>query len=296
MLRRNGAASTEASSRSACPQASCCRMRCFSVASLAVDPAEFLAWGWRVPFLASGVLVGVGLFIRVSLTESPEFADISPPRPRAADAGAGRDARQSAGGAAGGRAATSASARSAIWSSSTTSHTRPRVLRMPLTTVLTLLLVAACFFGVAVVAFARWSDRVGRRRVMLWGNARAGGLGRAVLSTDRHRLRAGHCAGALRNAHHPGRVHRDPTGGVRRAVSGCGSLQRHVAGQHAGHDRRRRTGAVHRRGALRGNWHIAGHWRLRHRRWPSSRACRPLPCATNSGRPLASDHPASAAP
>jgi MFS family permease len=46
-----------------------------------------------------------------------------------------------------------------------------RVLRMPLSTVLTLLLVAACFFGVAVVAFARWSDRVGRRRVMLWGNA-----------------------------------------------------------------------------------------------------------------------------
>jgi len=37
--------------------------------------------------------------------------------------------------------------------------------------VLTLLLVAACFFGVAVVAFAHWSDRVGRRRVMLWGNA-----------------------------------------------------------------------------------------------------------------------------
>src|SRR6187399_2866772 len=31
----------------------------FLVASLAADPADFLAWGWRVPFLASGILVAV---------------------------------------------------------------------------------------------------------------------------------------------------------------------------------------------------------------------------------------------
>ncbi|ATL31996.1 MFS transporter [Streptomyces formicae] len=33
----------------------------------------FLAWGWRVPFLLSGVLVMIGLWIRVSVTESPVF-------------------------------------------------------------------------------------------------------------------------------------------------------------------------------------------------------------------------------
>jgi len=33
----------------------------------------FMSWGWRVPFLLSGVLVAVGLYIRLSLTESPEF-------------------------------------------------------------------------------------------------------------------------------------------------------------------------------------------------------------------------------
>jgi MFS transporter, MHS family, shikimate and dehydroshikimate transport protein len=33
----------------------------------------FLAWGWRVPFLVSVVLVGVGLFIRLRLSETPAF-------------------------------------------------------------------------------------------------------------------------------------------------------------------------------------------------------------------------------
>src|SRR5215217_174886 len=35
---------------------------------------QFLAWGWRVPFLASLGLVVVGLFIRLKVTESPAFA------------------------------------------------------------------------------------------------------------------------------------------------------------------------------------------------------------------------------
>ncbi|KJY46178.1 MFS transporter [Streptomyces sp. NRRL S-444] len=35
--------------------------------------AAFLAWGWRVPFLLSGVLVMVGLWIRLSVSESPVF-------------------------------------------------------------------------------------------------------------------------------------------------------------------------------------------------------------------------------
>ncbi|MEU3403149.1 MFS transporter [Streptomyces sp. NPDC006670] len=35
----------------------------------------FLAWGWRVPFLLSGVLVVVGLWIRISVSESPAFLE-----------------------------------------------------------------------------------------------------------------------------------------------------------------------------------------------------------------------------
>ena len=34
---------------------------------------DFLAWGWRVPFLLSGVLVVIGLWIRLTVSESPIF-------------------------------------------------------------------------------------------------------------------------------------------------------------------------------------------------------------------------------
>jgi MHS family shikimate/dehydroshikimate transporter-like MFS transporter len=35
--------------------------------------ADFLSWGWRIPFLVSVVLVVVGIFIRARVTESPVF-------------------------------------------------------------------------------------------------------------------------------------------------------------------------------------------------------------------------------
>jgi metabolite-proton symporter len=35
--------------------------------------AEFFAWGWRVPFMASALLVVVGLWVRLKITETPEF-------------------------------------------------------------------------------------------------------------------------------------------------------------------------------------------------------------------------------
>jgi metabolite-proton symporter len=36
----------------------------------------FLSWGWRIAFLLSGVLVLVGLWIRVTIAESPLFAEV----------------------------------------------------------------------------------------------------------------------------------------------------------------------------------------------------------------------------
>lgn len=44
------------------------------LAAIQSDEA-FLAWGWRVPFLLSGVLVMIGLWIRISVEESPVFLE-----------------------------------------------------------------------------------------------------------------------------------------------------------------------------------------------------------------------------
>jgi MFS family permease len=35
---------------------------------------QFLSWGWRVPFLLSIVLIGVGLYIRLGILETPTFS------------------------------------------------------------------------------------------------------------------------------------------------------------------------------------------------------------------------------
>ena len=46
----------------------------FLLLSQWLDDAEFREWGWRIPFLASALLVMVGLYVRLKLTETPVFA------------------------------------------------------------------------------------------------------------------------------------------------------------------------------------------------------------------------------
>ncbi|MFF7930983.1 MULTISPECIES: MFS transporter [unclassified Streptomyces] len=41
---------------------------------------QFAAWGWRVPFLLSVLLLGVGLFVRLQVVESPLFAEVKKDR------------------------------------------------------------------------------------------------------------------------------------------------------------------------------------------------------------------------
>jgi MHS family shikimate/dehydroshikimate transporter-like MFS transporter len=36
----------------------------------------FMAWGWRLPFLASVILIGVGLYMRLKISESPDFQEL----------------------------------------------------------------------------------------------------------------------------------------------------------------------------------------------------------------------------
>ncbi|MFD1190222.1 MFS transporter [Phenylobacterium conjunctum] len=46
----------------------------FLLLGLLLTQEQFIAWGWRIPFALSVVLVGLGLWIRLRLTETPAFA------------------------------------------------------------------------------------------------------------------------------------------------------------------------------------------------------------------------------
>jgi metabolite-proton symporter len=50
-----------------------CSTGVFLVLSETLTDAEFFAWGWRVPFLASALLVFFGLYVRLRLEETPAF-------------------------------------------------------------------------------------------------------------------------------------------------------------------------------------------------------------------------------
>jgi MHS family shikimate/dehydroshikimate transporter-like MFS transporter len=45
----------------------------YALLSATLSNAQFLAWGWRVPFLASALLIAIGMWIRLTVAESPVF-------------------------------------------------------------------------------------------------------------------------------------------------------------------------------------------------------------------------------
>jgi MFS family permease len=67
----------------------------FLLASALTTPAEFLAWGWRVPFLSSVALIGLAAYVQRRIAETPAFrelqaaGDARPPGVAAAPAPAG---------------------------------------------------------------------------------------------------------------------------------------------------------------------------------------------------------------
>ena len=48
----------------------------FLVLTTQLPEADFLEWGWRIPFVSSALLVFVGLYVRLNITETPEFQKV----------------------------------------------------------------------------------------------------------------------------------------------------------------------------------------------------------------------------
>ncbi len=140
----------------------------FLVTSTLVAPAQFAAWAWRIPFLASAVLVVVGMFIRLGIAESPVFAEVQKARTarRMPVLDVIRSDMRTILLAAGSYVGISGLGYIVLVYFVTYAT---RQLGLPLATTLALVVMSALVFAGSIVAFAIWSDRFGRRRIVRWG-------------------------------------------------------------------------------------------------------------------------------
>lgn len=130
---------------------------------------QFMAWGWRVAFLISGLMVAVGMYIRLHVKETPEFAAVKARNAETAIPFMDMMRRYP------GNALKGMGARYidgvffnvfGVFSISYLTST----LQISRTDALIGVMVAAVVMCFTIPLFGRLSDRLGRSRVYLWGS------------------------------------------------------------------------------------------------------------------------------
>ncbi|MGF7147183.1 MFS family permease [Sphingomonas zeicaulis] len=140
----------------------------FMLLGLWLTEEQFMAWGWRLPFLASILLVGLGLWVRLKISETPAFSKVleEGPPPAVPIGELMRDHwRVTIGGTLG------AVACFAVYYIATAFALGygTKTLKIPLETFLGLQLGAILFMAVGIVLSGHASDRIGPRRVLTYG-------------------------------------------------------------------------------------------------------------------------------
>ncbi|QEU75981.1 MFS transporter [Streptomyces nitrosporeus] len=130
----------------------------------------FEGWGWRIPFLLSFVLVAVGLFIRLKVAESPAFvkaAEKSEAAKTPLMEAFRRHPKEMLLGAGMITVVYVMFYTAATYCMTYTTDT----LEIPKNDMLALTLVAVLVLGVSTFAVAKWSDVIGRRKLIIGGAA-----------------------------------------------------------------------------------------------------------------------------
>src|SRR5256714_2058739 len=145
----------------------------FGLVTSSFSKAAFLSIGWRIPFLLSIVLVAIGLFIRLRLTETPDFERVRETRTiaRLPVIDVLRTNLKSVVLAAGAFFVTNGAFY--IYVTFIISYGE-KILKVPGSTMLTGVLVGAVAMGITILAAGALSDRLGRLPVYLTGAAFVG--------------------------------------------------------------------------------------------------------------------------
>ena len=227
-----------------------------SLMGVLTNDAAFLSWGWRVPFLLSGVLVLVGLWIRLTIAESPLFREVEESHTKAAAPilEVLRRYPKKVLLAVGARVGVDVAFYTFVLFITTYVAT---YLKLPRNYALNAVLIAAAVQIVLIPFFGSLSDRFGAPACLPGRGDRRSGLGLRLLRLARHwpvladRVGDRGCAGLPRR-------HVRATGGVhRRDVSDKGSIHRSLDGLPAGRHHRRGARADHLRGPAGPLRHLA---------------------------------------
>ena len=140
----------------------------FLLLGLWLSDEQFLSWGWRVPFLVSAVLVGIGLWVRLRLTETPAFkAALAHAPPPAVPIGT--LLARHWGAVLAGSAGVIACFALFYLSTAFALDLATKQLGYAREQFLLLQLGANCFLAVGIVVAVVWADRTSPRRVLLLG-------------------------------------------------------------------------------------------------------------------------------
>lgn len=140
----------------------------FLLLGLVLSDGQFRAWGWRLPFLVSAVLVALGLWIRLKLTETPAFVEAA--KAEALPKGAAGDAvRRSWSRAAGRHRRVVACFALFYLATAFTLSYGTTTLGYDKTALLGVELVAILFLAAGVIVASVLADRTGAERMLVIG-------------------------------------------------------------------------------------------------------------------------------
>lgn len=133
-----------------------------------ISQDALLSWGWRIPFLASIVLIAVGLWVRLSISETPEFQKAIDNAERVAVPGLEllRNHKRSL--FLGTFMGLITFVLFYICSAYLLSY-NVKVVGMPFLDALKIQIYAAAVFGLSTVAAGKLGDRLGRRTLLIGG-------------------------------------------------------------------------------------------------------------------------------
>lgn len=141
----------------------------FLATGLLMSDAAFTAYGWRIPFIASGLLVAVGLYVRLRIDETPVFKGQLARGGKAAVPFGEAFKRQPKEVVLGAGVMVMVFAFFYISVSYLTSY-GTEALGLETTTVLAIGILGGAVFALAVGLGGTYSDRVGRRRTITIAN------------------------------------------------------------------------------------------------------------------------------